>query len=110
MILFFRYVNIENVTVTSSHWGSNIPVNCETENAEYQNSPCIFPFEYKGNTYYECIDKIFGYNDYNYWCPTELNYDNQPYNWGRCGENCPSAQFRNRDYRDYSPQFASKLM
>ena len=39
----------------------------------------------------------------------ELDYDNQPYNWGRCGENCPSAQFRNRDYST-SPQFASELM
>ena len=97
----FRYGNNE----TSMHWGSNIPVNCETESTEYPSSQCIFPYEYKGKTYYECVSGLFGYQDKNFWCPTDLDYDNQPYNWGRCGENCPSAQFR-RYSTATSPQFA----
>ena len=32
---------------------------------------------------------LFG--DDNFWCPTELDPDNQPFNWGRCGENCPRS-------------------
>ena len=71
---------------------------------------CQFPFEYKEKTYYECVHGLFG--DYDYWCPTELDPDNQPYNWGRCGENCPSSNFRNGDSGDstaISPKFASKL-
>ena len=39
--------------------------------------------------------------------------NNQPYNWGRCGENCPSSTSRNNqdyyDSTDISPKFASKL-
>ena len=99
------------------HWGSNIPVNCETESTDYLGPPCIFPFEYKGKTYYECIQKIFGNNDNNYWCPTELDFNNnQPYNWGRCGPNCPSSYhpYHHEWVKDYnstaiSPKFTSKL-
>ena len=116
---YFRYED-----ETERHWGSNIPVNCETENIDYLNdqrgkredytSRCIFPYEYKGKTYYECFLGLFGDDDYNYWCPTELDYDNQPYNWGRCGENCPSSDFRIGDnVQNYTevifPKFASEL-
>ena len=56
---------------------------------------------------------MFGdYGDDEYWCPTELDPDNQPYNWGRCGENCPSSEIRNGGNGDsavISPKFASKL-
>ena len=110
---FFRsYFNVENETTTSRHWGSNIPVYCETESTEHPSSPCIFPYEYKGKMFYECIHGLFGYYDYDDWCPTELDPDNQPNNWGRCGENCPSSNFRNGDSGDstaISPKFASKL-
>ena len=92
------------------HWGSNIPVNCETESTEYPSSPCIFPYEYKGKTFYECIEGLFGEQDSNFWCPTKLYYDNQPNNWGRCGHNCPRSTLRNNNYwADFSPKFTSKL-
>ena len=144
-----RYLNNENETTISRYWGSDTPVNCETEGTENicyegqarrkrssdhsdypsqlpRTSPpapsydftgsCIFPYEYKGKTYYECIQKIFGNGDENYWCPTELDYNNQPNNWGRCGENCPSSRLRNgyKDINGYkwgniSPKFASKF-
>ena len=105
----FRYKN-ETEIITSRHWGSNIPVNCRTEHHPYLGSPCIFPFEYKEKTYYECIPKIFGNNDNNYWCPTELDFNDQPYNWGRCGENCPSSKIRiGENSTDISPKFTSKL-
>ena len=111
---FFRsYFNVENETTTSRHWGSNIPVNCDTESTEHPSSPCIFPYEYKGKMFYECIHGLFGYYDYDDWCPTELDGNNQPHNWGRCGENCPSSTSRNNqdyyDSTDISPKFASKL-
>ena len=108
----FSYINIENEPTTLVHWGSNIPVNCETESTEYPSSQCIFPYEYKGKTYYECVSGLFGYQDKNFWCPTDLDYDNQPYNWGRCGENCPISSFRNYyddDSTAISPKFTSKL-
>ena len=137
-----RYLNNENETTISRYWGSNTPVNCETESinyaegtesicygqarrkrssdlSDYPPTPppapsygtgsCIFPYEYKGKTYYECIEKIFGYDE-NYWCPIELDDNDQPNNWGRCGENCPSSRLRN-GYKghSFSPKFASKF-
>ena len=108
----FSYINIENEPTTLVHWGSNIPVNCETESTEYPSSQCIFPYEYKGKTYYECVKGVFGYDfDDNFWCPTVLDPDNQPYNWGRCGENCPSSNLRDQGYRTSTiiPRFASKF-
>ena len=107
----FRYGNNE----TSMHWGSNIPVFCQTV-GNWENYPltCQFPFEYKEKTYYECVKGLFGDYDHNFWCPTVLDPDNQPDNWERCGENCPSSNFREIP-GDYSsswtiyPRFASKL-
>ena len=55
---------------------------------------------------------MFGYDfDDNFWCPTVLDLDNQPYNWGRCGENCPSSRLRNgqKGHSTISPKFASKF-
>ena len=99
-----------NETTTLKHWGSNTPVNCETESTEYPSSQCIFPYEYKGKTYYGCVQGLFGDQDYNFWCPTDLDYDNQPNNWGRCGENCPSSYFRyDYDSTAISQKFTSKL-
>ena len=79
---------------------------------QHPNYPCKFPYEYKGKTYYECVKGLFGNSDDNFWCPTVLDPDNQPDNWERCGENCPSSNRRGIP-GDYSstiiPRFASKL-
>ena len=103
----FRYGNNE----TSMHWGSNIPVLCQTEGIrEIPPLTCQFPFEYKEKTYYECVYGLF--RGQYYWCPTKLDYNNQPLSWGHCGENCPTSNFRNGDNGDskvISPKFASKL-
>ena len=78
---------------------------------QHPNYPCKFPYEYKGKTYYECVKGLFGYSDDNFWCPTVLDPNNQPYNWGRCGENCPSSNLRDQGDRTSTiiPRFASKF-
>ena len=102
--------------MTSRHWGSNIPIFCQTEGtSEVPPLTCQFPFEYKEKAYYECVQGVFGDNDY--WCPTEWDDNNQPNHWGRCGENCPSSEIRNGGNGSplppwitvISPKFASKL-
>ena len=49
--------------VKEQEFGSCSHAGCE-EN--YQGAACVFPFKYKGETYYQCTDV----DDYDYWCST----------------------------------------
>ncbi|XP_078259962.1 lymphocyte antigen 75 isoform X1 [Rhinoraja longicauda] len=42
--------------------------------------PCVFPFKYRGNWYYECTTETNGEEE---WCATTGNYDRDR-KWGKC--------------------------
>ena len=54
------------------------------------NRLCVFPFEYKGVRYNECITV----NNDSPWCSVEVDGSGKtfPDNWGNCAPGCPGAQ------------------
>ena len=62
---------------------------CNTFSGPKPNKPCVFPFDYKGFTHFDCItvehDQL--------WCSTEVdsNGSHVDGNWGNCGDECFSG-------------------
>ena len=62
---------------------------CKTFSGPKPNKPCIFPFDYKGRTHFDCItvehDQL--------WCSTEVDANGSHIdgNWGNCGDECFSG-------------------
>ena len=72
---------------------------CKTFSGPKPNKPCVFPFDYKGFTHFDCItvehDQL--------WCSTEVhaNGGHVDGNWGNCGDECFSGKglFTNYVYK-----------
>merc|ERR1711874_112527 len=49
---------------------------------------CIFPFQYRGETYHSCTTT--NSKNYKAWCATEINYSGEVINqkWGDCEPDC----------------------
>ena len=55
------------VFVKEERFGACRHAGCE----DHGGDPCVFPFRYKGETYYQCTDV----DDYDYWCSTCVDID-----------------------------------
>ena len=71
-------------------YGLSQPITkCKTFSGPKPNEPCVFPFDYKGFTHFDCItvehDQL--------WCSTEVNANGSHVdgNWGNCGDECFSG-------------------
>ena len=67
------------------------PGGCKTIKGPSPNTPCVFPFEFKGIDYNQCTwegDSIEGA-----WCSTKVDSKGKHVsghgNWGNCGDGCP---------------------
>ena len=69
---------------------------CKTFSGPKSNKPCVFPFDYKGHTHFDCItvehDQL--------WCSTEVdsNGGHVDGNWGNCGNECFSGNLDSSYY------------
>ena len=63
---------------------------CVAVNGPQQNSPCIFPFKYKGKDYEACTD----FEHTQYWCSTKVDTNGNHIDgqWGDCGVLCPNVE------------------
>jgi len=93
----------ENLQHIDGNWGlcrNSCPTDiagqqCRTKDGPKVNTPCIFPFRFRGKVYNGCTDINIGQN----WCSTRLD-DNSEHidgNWGVCDNSCPLHY----DYDDY---------
>ena len=59
-------------------------------NGPQHNTPCIFPFNYKGKDYKACTN--FGHTQH--WCSTKVDTNGNHIDgqWGDCGELCPKVE------------------
>ena len=60
------------------------------DEGERHKKKCVFPFDYKGTTYYSCTDVGHFKTDSKPWCPTKVDSlgENIGGEWGYCGEGC----------------------
>ena len=67
--------------------------NCTSKNGDRSDIPCVFPFEFKGMEYNECIWENHPNNENWPWCSTNTSGIGQNYselmNWGNCVLGCP---------------------
>ena len=68
---------------------------CYTSGGADPNAKCLFPFNFRGETFYECTFVGSWENETDPWCSTKVDwFDNHvggEGNWGYCAENsgCP---------------------
>ena len=67
--------------------------NCISKKGDHSNIPCVFPFEFKGIEYFECIWEDHPNNENWPWCATAANVIGQNHSkitdWGNCEPGCP---------------------
>ena len=72
-------------------------IECKTVGGHIQGEPCIFPFNFKGKTYFQCTEMVKDVDGNSLpQCPTKKDFlvDSIPYYWGNCGTNCPGSPER----------------
>ena len=70
-------------TPTAPYTGT-IPCATITTGGNANGAVCVFPFVYKGYSYYQCT--VVGHRDALFWCATTNNYDVDQ-KWGNCQGN-----------------------
>ena len=58
---------------------------CRTDARKLPNTPCVFPFIYKGSTHRKCTRTDIDTP----WCATEVNDNGKLTKWKYCAPDCP---------------------
>ncbi|XP_040568610.1 epididymal sperm-binding protein 1 [Lepeophtheirus salmonis] len=66
-------------------YGNCLDCTCSNCTVSTGNEECLFPFIYKGYTYYRCTDADF---DGKYWCATSRYSTGEVNNYGLCQSDC----------------------
>lgn len=85
MLLFFTSIYLVTTQATQA-----VPVQadvCDTRNTTDGNC-CVFPFIYRGETYYECTTRDFGQE----WCSLKEDYEKHK-QWGYCANQTTKPVF-----------------